>query len=516
MNLPRIPNVLSIAGSDPSGGAGIQADLKSIAACGGYGMAAITALTAQNTRGVTGVHTPPAAFLTGQLEAISADIRIDAVKIGMLATTDVIAAVTTWLGSLRGTRAGTAVVLDPVLVSTSGDRLLEHDAEAALRRLLPLADVLTPNTVELAVLLGEPEAADWPAVLDQARLLAARHGVLVLAKGGHLAGAHCPDALVGPEGVVAEVARERVDTQNTHGTGCSLSSALATLHARCGDWADALRLARAWLQDALGSADVLEVGAGHGPVNHFGSLWAGRMPPSPDALLATWWDGIAGLRSRIDALAFIRALRDGNLPAAEFHFYLAQDALYLRTYSRVLSRAAQLAPNRGEQSFWAAGAVGALQEEANLHRQRLGSAADPDPSPTTSAYLNHLLAADASYPELVAAILPCYWLYQDIGRRLAAAAHPGHPYADWLAAYSSPEFDAATARAIATVQEVALRVDAASLAAMRRAFDASSRHELAFFAQTSADADAGRVAAIDRVGCDGPSSAEGRLTVPAL
>ncbi|WP_417235471.1 bifunctional hydroxymethylpyrimidine kinase/phosphomethylpyrimidine kinase [Arthrobacter sp.] len=499
MSGARIPNILSIAGSDPSGGAGIQADLKSIAACGGYGMAAIAALTVQNTRGVTGVHTPPADFLTGQLQAISGDIRIDAVKIGMLATAEVIEAVTGWLG----TQPGTAVVLDPVLVSTSGDRLLEHDAEAALRRLLPLATVVTPNTAELAALLGEPEATGWDAVLGQAERLAHRYNVLVLAKGGHLAGGECPDALVGPDGVHAEVSGPRVDTPNSHGTGCSLSSALATLWARCGDWGDALRLARGWLQDALATAGELEVGGGHGPVNHFSALWAGRMAPSADALLSTWWDGIAGLRSRIDSLTFIRGLRDGSLPAGEFHFYLAQDALYLRTYSQVLSRAAQLAPNREEQSFWAAGAVGALQEEANLHRSRLGATGDPEPSPTTSAYLNHLLASDTSYPQLVAAILPCYWLYQDIGRRLAAASSPGNPYADWLDAYSSPEFDEATAAAIATVQQVAFRADATGLAAMRRAFEESSRHELAFFAQTAADAAAGRVAAPGEVDADG-------------
>lgn len=506
MSTPRVPNVLSIAGSDPSGGAGIQADLKSIAACGGYGMAAITALTAQNTRGVTGVHTPPAAFLTEQLHAVSSDIRIDAVKIGMLASTEVIEAVTAWLG----TRPGAVVVLDPVLVSTSGDRLLEHDAEAALRRLLPLADVITPNTAELGALLGEPEATGWNDVLDQARRLAGRYDVLVLAKGGHLAGAICPDALLGPEGMLAEVSGERINTPNTHGTGCSLSSALATLRARCGSWDEALTLARRWLERALLSSGELEVGGGHGPVNHFGGLWAGRLPPTTDSLLTTWWDGIAGLRSRIDSLAFIRRLGDGSLPANEFHFYLAQDALYLRAYSQVLSRAAQLAPNRTEQSFWATGAVGALQEEADLHRHRLGGAAEPVPSPTTSAYVNHLLASDASYPQLVAAILPCYWLYQDIGQRLAAAAHPGHPYADWLGAYASPEFDEATAAAIAMVQQVASRVDAVELAGMRRAFDESSRHELAFFAQTSADAVAGRVASV------GPVAADRTVGVPSL
>lgn len=483
MSTSKIPNILSIAGADPSGGAGIQADLKSIAACGGYGMAAITALTAQNTRGVTAVHTPPAGFLTQQLETVSADVRIDAVKIGMLATAEVIEATTSWLG----TRPGTAVVVDPVLISTSGDRLLERDAEAALRRLLPLADVLTPNIAELAVLLGEPASTRWEDVVDQATRLAERYSVLVLAKGGHLSGHRCPDALVGPDGVLAAVEGARIDTPNTHGTGCSLSAALATLWASCGDWGKALRLARGWLEGALYRADELEVGGGHGPVNHFGALWDGAAVPTAGALLTTWWNDLAALRSGIDDLPFIRSLRDGTLPSEDFHFYLAQDSLYLRTYSRVLSRAAELAPNREEQQFWASGAVGALEEEANLHRLRLGDASEPEPSPTTSAYLNHLVASGDSYPELVAAILPCYWLYQDIGQRLASSASPGHPYADWLAAYSSPEFDEATSRAITLVQKVALRVGSTTLAGMRRAFDESSRQELSFFAQTLED-----------------------------
>ena len=148
------PRVLSIAGSDPSGGAGIQADLKSIAAHGGYGMAAITALTAQNTRGVSGVHVPPVEFLRQQLETVSSDVAIDAVKIGMLGDAAVINEVRTWLAKVRPA----VVVLDPVMVATSGDRLLRESAEAALRDLLPMADLITPNLPELAMLLGEPEA----------------------------------------------------------------------------------------------------------------------------------------------------------------------------------------------------------------------------------------------------------------------------------------------------------------------------------------------------------------------
>ena len=160
-----MPRVLSIAGSDPSGGAGIQADLKSIAAVGGYGMAALTALTAQNTRGVRGVHVPPAEFLRAQLDAISDDIAIDAVKIGMLANAEVIAEVADWL---RQHRPG-VVVVDPVMVATSGDRLLDAAAERALGELLPLADLVTPNLAELAVLAGAPAPAEsWAEALEQA------------------------------------------------------------------------------------------------------------------------------------------------------------------------------------------------------------------------------------------------------------------------------------------------------------------------------------------------------------
>ncbi|MFP5313656.1 MAG: bifunctional hydroxymethylpyrimidine kinase/phosphomethylpyrimidine kinase, partial [Actinomycetes bacterium] len=220
-----LPRVLSIAGSGPSGGAGIQADLKSIAAHGGYGMAAITALTAQNTRGVQAVHVPPAAFLAQQLAAVSDDIGIDAVKIGMLGDEAVIRTVREWLEKVRPA----VVVLDPVMVATSGDRLLQASAEAALRELLPLAHLITPNLPELAMLVGAGQAADWPEALDQGRRLADATGATVLVKGGHLAGSDCPDALVNTAGLlgqeVVEVQANRITTRNSHGTGCSLSSA---------------------------------------------------------------------------------------------------------------------------------------------------------------------------------------------------------------------------------------------------------------------------------------------------
>jgi hydroxymethylpyrimidine kinase/phosphomethylpyrimidine kinase len=261
--------VLSIAGTDPTGGAGIHADLKSIAANGGYGMAAVTALVAQNTRGVRSIHVPPPAFLAEQLDAVSDDVEIDAVKIGMLFDSDIVAVVRDWLVRVRPPR----VVLDPVMIAASGDDLLAPDAVEAVRELVAHVDLVTPNMPELAALLGEAPATRWPDVLDQARRLATAHGVRVLAKGGHLAGPHSPDALVAPDGAVTEFATARVDTRNTHGTGCSLSSAVATLRVRADSWETALDAAKRWLTASIAAADSLHVGAGNGPVSHFAHLW---------------------------------------------------------------------------------------------------------------------------------------------------------------------------------------------------------------------------------------------------
>lgn len=277
LTLRDVPRVLSIAGTDPTGGAGIQADLKSIAAMGGYGMAVVTSLVAQNTRGVRSMHTPPAQFLNEQLNAVSEDVTIDAVKIGMLADAVTIAAVRDWLRHVRLP----LVVLDPVMVATSRDRLLGADAETELRELVREVDLVTPNLPELAVLVNEPVSADWSTAIEQGRTLSLACGVAVLVKGGHLRAETSPDALVdvtgqlnGTDGGVVEFASPRVATRNTHGTGCSLSSAVATVMARTGDWTVAVSLAKDWLQDALLHADELQVGHGNGPINHFHQLWA--------------------------------------------------------------------------------------------------------------------------------------------------------------------------------------------------------------------------------------------------
>ena len=266
--MTRPPVALTIAGSDPSGGAGIQADLKTFSALGAFGTSVITALTAQSTTGVTGVHVVPAEFVTRQLETLVADVRIDAIKIGMLADAAVADAVREFL--VR--HAPGIVVLDPVMVATSGDRLLADDAVAAVRMLLPLSSVITPNLGESAVLLGGPVAVDVDEMADQAAALRALGAPRVLLKGGHLGGDTSVDVLVDEHGTTL-LAAPRVPTANTHGTGCTLSSALAALRPRRPDWVETARDAKVWLTQALRRADELEIGHGHGPVHHFHALW---------------------------------------------------------------------------------------------------------------------------------------------------------------------------------------------------------------------------------------------------
>jgi hydroxymethylpyrimidine/phosphomethylpyrimidine kinase len=263
-----IPTVLTIAGTDPSAGAGIAADLKTFAALGAYGTLVVTAVTAQSTRGVDAVLQLDGAFVEQQLETLLADVRVDAVKIGMLGSADVARAVAAVLRRHRLPH----VVLDPVMVATSGDRLLAADAVAALREeLLPLADLLTPNVPEAADLLGVAEARDTDELEAQARDLA-RHTARVLLKGGHLGGPESVDLLVAGDAVV-RLAAPRIPTTSTHGTGCTLSSAVAALRPAARDWETAVRGAKDYLTGALRAADGLSVGQGHGPLHHFHALW---------------------------------------------------------------------------------------------------------------------------------------------------------------------------------------------------------------------------------------------------
>ncbi|MGN6610972.1 MAG: bifunctional hydroxymethylpyrimidine kinase/phosphomethylpyrimidine kinase [Angustibacter sp.] len=480
----RPVSVLSIAGSDPSGGAGIQADLKTVAAHGGYGMTAITALTAQNTQGVRAVHVPPASFLREQLDALSDDVRVDAVKIGMLGTTEVVDVVADWLAR----QAPQHVVLDPVMVSQSGHRLLPADAVSALRdRLLACADVVTPNLPELADLLGSGEATCWEDALTQGRELARRHQVRVLVKGGHLGGPLSPDALVAVDGAVHELRGHRVATPHTHGTGCTLSTAVATLRPSRPGWLEAVRDAKAWLAGAIEAGAGLEIGQGAGPVDHLHDT----VPSSGRSFTTHAWDTTAAVRAAIDDLPFVQALADGTLPEPVFAEYLRQDALYLQQYARALATLAALAPDADQQLWWTQSAQQAIAVERQLHESWV-EVPDADPAPgvpaasaACTAYTSYLLAVAqrGDYAELLAAVLPCFWVYADVGERLLERTRdqPGHPYRRWIDQYGDPAFAARTQEAKAMADRAATRSGPSTRARMLEAFGTATRYEWMFW-----------------------------------
>ncbi len=265
----RTPIAVTIAGSDSSGGAGIQADLKTFAAFGVYGASVITALTAQNTRGVEAIHDVPPAFIAAQMDAVFSDLAVGAVKIGMLSQPDVIAAVAAGLVQ----HGQTDVVLDPVMVAASGDRLLVPEAIDVLRRvLIPRALVITPNLPEAAALLDAAPAATEGEMREQAERLLTLGPRAVLIKGGHSNSPESVDIFFDGS-VELRLPAPRIASNNTHGTGCTLSSAIAAGLAKGLRLVEAVAEAKAYVTLAIAGADRLTIGSGHGPVHHFHAWW---------------------------------------------------------------------------------------------------------------------------------------------------------------------------------------------------------------------------------------------------
>ena len=271
MTSPPVPTAiaLTIAGSDSGGGAGIQADLKTFSALGIYGASAIAALTAQNTKGVSAVLDVPPAFVRAQIDAVLDDLAVSAVKIGMLGNAAIVETVAERLSH----RCGAPIVLDPVMVATSGDRLLAPEAVEAMRtKLMPLAVVVTPNLPEAAALIDAPVATTEDEMVRQAERLLALGARAVLMKGGHGTAAESADLLVTATATVRFVA-DRIATKNTHGTGCTLAAAIAAGLAKGQDLTEAVRAAKHYVTAAIAAADRLAVGHGHGPVHHFHKWW---------------------------------------------------------------------------------------------------------------------------------------------------------------------------------------------------------------------------------------------------
>lgn len=524
-----IPRVLSIAGTDPTGGAGIHADIKSITAAGGYAMGAVTALVSQNTHGVTDVHYPDASVLTTQLEAVSADVIVDAVKIGMLGQTAYIDAVNQWLEKTKPP----IVVIDPVMVATSGDRLIDEDAEQHLRQLFHRATVLTPNTPELEILAGCESGSilSDEGAIDAARTLAQQYDVLVAVKGGHLDGERIINHLVAAHGIVATTMQPRIQTKSTHGTGCSQSSALATRLAAGENPQDALGWVTRWLHDSMRAADELQVGTGHGPIDHshrartlaahaLSTPWLSQTvdlqafasDPSSDLLLhadavARYRIQPAGQWTRLlaqlthDILEqtlfddFLTGLREGTLETWEFTAYQRQDTHYLNRYARALAALAARASDPVHTVFWSSGSASAISVEQVLHHtwlaevtgEELTQVASMAITPITAGYTNHLLANTAleSYVVGAAAVLPCYWMYAEIGLRLSEINTEDHPYHAWLTTYQDEAFTRSTQQAIAIVESLLAAASAPEREQAMRAFIEASLWEREFFDQAS-------------------------------
>jgi hydroxymethylpyrimidine/phosphomethylpyrimidine kinase len=263
------PIAVTIAGSDSGGGAGIQADLKTFSALGVYGASVITALTAQNTHGVTAIHDVPPSFIAAQIDAVFSDLRVDAVKIGMLSRPAAIEAVAAGIERFRMRR----VVLDPVMVAASGDRLLAPEAIDVLRHtLVPRALIITPNLPEAAALLDRPIARNETEMREQGERLLALGCGAVLMKGGHAEGPESADLLIEAT-AIARFAADRIASRNTHGSGCTLSSAIAAALAKGRDVAASVGEAKRYITAAIAAADRLQVGSGHGPTHHFHAWW---------------------------------------------------------------------------------------------------------------------------------------------------------------------------------------------------------------------------------------------------
>jgi len=262
--------VLTIAGSDSGGGAGIQADLKTISAMGCYGMSVITALTAQNTKGVTGIHAVPPDFAEKQMETVFSDIGVDAVKIGMLFSAELIETVAQVLKKYKIDK----IVLDPVMVAQSGDKLLKDNAIEAIKiHLMPLSMVVTPNLPEASVLLDRT-LHDFEDIKKGAKDLSEYGSRSVLIKGGHLKDNDSTDFLyLGEEDRIVTLEGERINTINNHGTGCTLSSAIASCMAKGCEIEEAVRKAKTYINEAIRAGSKYKIGHGHGPVHHFHKFW---------------------------------------------------------------------------------------------------------------------------------------------------------------------------------------------------------------------------------------------------
>ncbi|KAI8086455.1 Phosphomethylpyrimidine kinase-domain-containing protein [Halteromyces radiatus] len=502
----KIPTALTIAGSDSGGGAGIQADIKTMSALQVYSTSVLTSITSQNTLGVDGIHQLPPEFVQQQLRAVLSDIGANAIKTGMLSSSSIISAVVATLKEFP--EDSRYLVVDPVMVSTSGSRLLPQDAvQACIQELLPITYILTPNVPEAQVLLSsstdqQQENLTIQSVDDMhtaAKKLASYGPRFVLLKGGHLPqirhGSRCVVDVLYDKSTdrITELVNHYIDTPNTHGTGCTLSAAIASELAKGIEPYEAIKKATTYIQDAIATS-MESVGKGSGPVNHFHNLrW---MPYTGKSFVQALRDALPeGLWSEFIDHPFVRGMADGTLPREAFIHYIKQDYLYLVNYAR---SAALAAYKSKDIDMCAANAkiVLHIHHEMQLHLEyceQWGISKEEVLSTPESvyniAYTRFVLDKGASgdQMDLQVAMAPCLLGYGDIGMKLfndPNTKREGNPYWKWISNYAQDDYQTAVKVGKELMEELAIHCVSTSPTRFREVcdiFEQATRLEIQFW-----------------------------------
>lgn len=471
---------LTIAGSDSSGGAGIQADIKTMTMNRVYAMSAVTALTAQNTTGVTGILEASPEFLKQELDAVFTDIFPDAVKTGMVSSS---ALIHTIAESLRHYNARN-IVVDPVMVSTSGARLIAEDAVGTLEaELLPLALVVTPNIPEAEILSGV-KITGQDTMTEAAKVINARYGCAVLVKGGHNVNDANDLLCTGQDGLKWFYGKH-IDNPNTHGTGCTLSSAIAANLAKGYALDEAVRRAKEYISGALGA--MLNLGKGSGPMNHMFSL------PDNSGLYERLMSSVSDIWPQYYAHPFVKGIETGTLDVQKFRHYITQDYLYLNEYAKVFSLGAAKAHDPELMALFASYVQAITKVEMNIHHGYLGrfgvSQEEIDATPRTHenlAYTSYMIrvAYEEGEAEIAAAVLSCALSYEDIALNIVknnpdAVNH--EVYGNWVKCYSGDEYREGNRGMMKILETLTVNYTQKQISHLAEIFRVCSRHELEFW-----------------------------------
>ncbi len=482
--------VLTIAGSDPSGGAGIQADMKTFSSLGCYGMTVITALTAQNTVGVQAVHSPPVEFLEQQLKSIFEDIAINAIKIGMLGTIEVIHKVADCLKAYKQSNSNTPVVVDPVMFAKSGYQLIQNDAIQSLKNeILPLATILTPNIHEACHLLGRETIKNESDMEKAAFSILDLGPEAVIVKGGTLHNEAF--TLVGRDCLVIKgdphphwLKSERVNTTNLHGTGCTFSAAIASFLAKEPNVLAAVEKAKKYISNAIIEGAKYEIGHGKGPVHHFHSVW------QQENFTQKAFSEINSLYEKIQRLPFLNELAAGSLPDKRFAFYIMQDHLFLLDRAKAFEILASKAPTQ-ELAEYLTKLSKLSQQGAEQIFKKYSLPVPPKETLQKSEACKHYTetmletASKRTCNEGLVFLLPCTLLYQMIAETMQPGAQCPAPYRLWIETYSSPDRREKVETMVSIVDQAVARSSYDEIQNLKALFAEASKLEYNFWNDTS-------------------------------